>query len=103
MSTPVVRADLIAGLRALADFLAAHPDAPTPRHVHAVVWADGENNGPAVVDQVAAMLDTEPGGTEHYTVERDFGRGVTYAVVHIPAAVREAHNARHSYTDAVQL
>lgn len=103
----IARAQVIDGLRQLADYLDAHPDVP----VNEYGWDlnDYTNHGTdtderAAVDQVAAALgvpvrnDTRRGG--HYIAARTFGR-ITYQFVHIPARHRAEHQAWASYANAV--
>lgn len=103
----LARAQVIDGLRRLADYLDQHPDIP----VNEYGWdlSDYTTRGTdagerAAVDQVAASLgvpvrdDTGDGG--HYVAARTFGR-ITYQFVHIPARRRAAHQAWVSYADAV--
>jgi hypothetical protein len=95
------RADLIAGLHALADFLDANPALPIPEFsadllVHAR-GTDAEQR--TEVDRVAGLLDasvddrTARGG--HYTATRGFGP-VEYRCVAIPAKVMALHEARRT-------
>jgi hypothetical protein len=102
------RAALIAGLRGLADFLAAHPDVPVPPGYHETVvhvFPDGDTDDErrAGVDAAASVLGTrtaDPDGHGHYQAERKFGP-VTYAVLAISDAARAAHAAGTSYYDCV--
>jgi hypothetical protein len=84
------RAAWVAGLRDLADFLAAHPDLPVPRvyctdviNVFPEGGTDAERR--AGVDQAAGVLGVRaaetPGG--HYRASRSFGP-LAYALVMIP-------------------
>jgi hypothetical protein len=105
--TPADRAQLITGLRQLADYLDTHPTIPLSRRVWELLSfpdCDGDQAQRAAVDHVAATLgrtacdDTADGG--HYTVARTFGP-VTYKFVHIPARRRALHQAHMSYADAI--
>jgi hypothetical protein len=100
------RAQTIAGLRALADFLEDNPSVPV-RELGAeyTVFARREDDATerTEIDNIAAALgeivtdDTESGG--HYRVSKTFGR-ITYSAVHIPARRRDAHEALMSYAPA---
>jgi hypothetical protein len=92
------RAELIAGLHSLADYLHANPAIPVPEFstdvlIH-VRGTDDEQR--AEIDRVAALLGvsvedrTLHGG--HYKAIRCFGP-VEYRCVAIPAAVMAAHIA----------
>lgn len=104
------RAKIIAGLRALARFLAAHPDAPLHEAYHKVtitVFPDGEITAErnAGVDAAAAVLGTkaaDPSGCGHYKASRAFGP-VVYEVLAISDAHRAEYDARNSYRDAITL
>jgi hypothetical protein len=100
------RADLIAGLHALADFLGANPALPIPEFsadllVH-VRGTDPEQR--TEVDRVADLLDvsvddrTARGG--HYTAARGFGP-VEYRCIAIPAKVMALHEARRTYANSL--
>jgi hypothetical protein len=100
------RAQTIAGLRALADFLEDNPSIPV-RELGAeyTFFARREDDATerTEVDNIAAALgeivtdDTEDGG--HYSVSKTFGR-ITYTAVHIPARSRDAHQALMTYAPA---
>ena len=113
MTAPVVPGDLlsraqtIAGLRELADYLEAHPGVP----VCALGWdlsvfpqLPTEALTRAEVDRIAAVLgvpvcdETDRGG--HYTVTRSFGL-VSYRAVCIPDRRVAAHQALMSYCGSV--
>ena len=84
------RAAWVAGLRDLADFLAAHPDVPVPPACHSCtlhVFPEGDSDDyrRAEVDRAAGVLGTtaaETGGG-HYKATRSFGP-VEFALVVIP-------------------
>jgi hypothetical protein len=88
------RAAWVAGLRDLADFLAAHPDVPVPPAYHdqgITVFPGGgtDDERRAGADRAAGVLGVraaETGGG-HYRAERSFGP-VTFGVVVIPSADR---------------
>ena len=92
------RARLIAGFRALADFLQDHPDVPAPRWADVMVFPpDGtEEEMRTEIDQVAARVGTEPvdrtADYGHYTASRNFGP-VEYRAVTICAYGRPDQRA----------
>jgi hypothetical protein len=85
---PAARAEFIAGFRALAEFLEAHPGLPVPR----VSVGDGltiylSGSGAeerAEVDRVAGVLGADPGSHGFYQAARQFGGPVTYRIVAVP-------------------
>jgi len=87
------RARLIAGFRALADFLQDHPDVPAPYWADVMVFPSHSTDEEmrAEIDQIAARIGAEPvdrtavGG--HYTASRRFGP-VEYRAVAICAYAR---------------
>ena len=99
----IARAQLLDGLRALADFLEIHPDVPTNSWVnvsYSVTAADTNGEGDqdeaerAEVDRVAAVLGVTPtlnGSGSHYTAERSFG-----PVVYRATAITQQEMALHS-------
>src|SRR5438067_995801 len=75
---PAERAALIAGFRALADYLESNPDIPTTGY--ATVYAFPPGNACAgmrtEIDSIAAQLGVrthESAGGSHYTALRSFG------------------------------
>ena len=99
------RAAFIAGLRGLADFLAAHPGVPVPPGYHEttiLVFPDGDSDAErrAGVDRAAAVLGVRAAGTGHYGAERGFGP-VTYKALAISSAHRADYDAQMSYYGAV--
>jgi hypothetical protein len=98
------RSDLIAGLRALADFLTEHPDVPAPRWTDVMVFPDGSDAEiRAEVDDIAMRIGTATADATscggHYTTSRSFGP-VEYKAVAIPAdrranTQRRSENQRH--------
>ena len=86
------RAAWVAGLRDLADFLAAHPDVPVPPAYHdqgITVFPEGgtDDERRAGVDRAAGVLGVRAAETRggHYRASRSFGP-VTFDVVVIPSA-----------------
>jgi hypothetical protein len=97
------RAQTIAGLRALADFLEANPNVPVREYgAEYTVFARREDDAAerAQVDSIARALGEtvtdEIGDGGHYTVSKTFGR-ITYNATHIPVRRRVAHDALMSY------
>ncbi|MEU6429539.1 hypothetical protein ABZ860_26890 [Microbispora sp. NPDC046973] len=101
------RSALIAGLRALADFLEANPAVPVPRSVNVLHFpqrgSDAEMR--AEVDQVADLLGAPIDPLDqkfgHYGASVRFGP-VEYKAVAILAARRAEHEAHMSYEGCVQ-
>jgi hypothetical protein len=100
------RADFIAGLHALADYLNDNPAVPVPPFQTDVLihirGTDQEQR--AEVDRLAALLGVavvdQTGTGGHYTATRAFGP-VEYRCVAVPHAVRAAYAAGMSYADSV--
>jgi hypothetical protein len=96
------RAEFIAALRAMADFLAANPAVPVPLYGDQItLCADSfEDGGKAQVDHIASVLsgtitdDTGNGG--HYQANRDFGP-LTYTAVAIPEACKARFDTEKTY------
>jgi hypothetical protein len=88
-ASQIQRQELIAGLRALADFLEGNPEVPAPSYADVLVFppfaSDDENR--REIDAIASRIGT---GTEtspahrHYITRRGFGP-VEYRAVAIPA------------------
>ncbi len=100
------RTQTVAGLRALADFLNAHPEIPVREYgwEYTVFPRKGSDAAErAEIDRIAAALgetacdETSRGG--HYRVSKTFGR-IIYTAVHIPARRRAANYALMSYASA---
>jgi hypothetical protein len=75
---PIDRAALIAGFRALADYLEANPDVPAPSYTDVYTFPpDGEcPEMRAEIDAIAELLGNEAQEAaygQHYTVTRSFG------------------------------
>ena len=92
------RGRLIAGFRALADFLQDHPDVPAPRWTDVMVFPpDGtDEEMRAEIDLIAARIGAEPADRTadhgHYTASRSFGP-VEYRAVAICAYARPYQHA----------
>jgi hypothetical protein len=72
------RSRLVAGFRALADFLQDHPDVPAPRWADVYVFPPRGTDGQmrAEIDQIAARIGAEPiddTAYGHYAAARRFG------------------------------
>ncbi|NUW30742.1 hypothetical protein HTZ77_04800 [Nonomuraea sp. SMC257] len=106
----VARAQLIDGLRALADFLDTHPDVPTNSwaHVSYSVTANDVDGGSedakrAEVGRVAAILGVTPTLSDsgsHYTALRTFGP-VEFRATAITQEHMAMHEASGTYYGAV--
>ncbi|GAB2828948.1 hypothetical protein GCM10027176_36430 [Actinoallomurus bryophytorum] len=103
------RAQTIAGLRTLADFLETNPAVPVREYgAEYTVFprADDDPTERAEIDRIAAALgetvtdDTGRGG--HYRVSKTFGR-ITYSAVHVSARQQAAHQAHMSYAPAFHI
>ncbi|MFG2071697.1 hypothetical protein [Nonomuraea maritima] len=99
---PTVRAEFIAGLRALARFLADNPKVPVPSYGQDVtVNARGnEDEQRAAVDRVADLIGAPASGGTHYCTARDFGP-ITYRAVAINEQAMSEYEAVLSYHGAV--
>ena len=91
------RSDLIAGLRALADFLESRLEIPAPRWTEVMVFppASADSEKTAEIDAIAALIgaavDDQTADRGHYTTSRSFGP-VQYRAVAIPAGARDDTN-----------
>lgn len=74
------RADMVRGLRELADFLDANPECPAPVRLDIQLSTYGETMADRMesVDQFAQLADVGTGWWDdaktHYAAERQFGR-----------------------------
>ncbi|GAA1618969.1 hypothetical protein GCM10009733_014140 [Nonomuraea maheshkhaliensis] len=103
MSTIHPRPAFVAGLRALADLLEAHPDIPTPRStiVHHFVPDAQDAEMCAEIDRLAALLGSRiDSENTHYTTSLFFGP-IQYRAVAILAESRARHAAHDSYRGCV--
>ncbi|GLY74385.1 hypothetical protein [Actinoallomurus iriomotensis] len=99
----LARAQTIAGLRALADFLENNPSIPVREYggdYTVFPYADDDAAERAEIDRIATALGEtvtdETGRGGHYTVSKTFGR-ITYNAIHVPAKRQAAHEALMSY------
>jgi hypothetical protein len=85
--TPEQRAELVAGLRALAEFIESCPDVPAPWSADVLVFPPSGSNAErrAEIDAIASRIGTEGHFTHggHYRASRWFGP-VEYRAVAIP-------------------
>ena len=93
---------VIAGLREMADFLEANPHLPVDAVTMRLYPRREDAAGRDLVDHIAAAMGATTQDDTHYTTTRRFGP-VTYQAVHIPAEVQRDYEARHSYTDVIQV
>jgi hypothetical protein len=103
------RAQIIQGLRDLADFLQAHPEVPVqPYSIHCinyypVIENDDDAAACAEVTRVAGLLGVEPAwnhsGT-HYSAVKRFGL-IRYEAVLVTEASMAAHHAAATYDGCV--
>jgi hypothetical protein len=103
---PAERAKFIAGLRALADYLATNPAIPVPPHGDdIIVHVDAAEDGGLIqVRQLARQLQAtvidETAHDGHCYAARSFGP-VCYRVVSIPNSRMARHQAFWSYAGCV--
>ena len=101
------RTRFIADLRSFADFLAANPEVPAPRHGCSIlVVASGtDEEKVSQVDAVSRLLNEQPtdarGAGGNYEVARAFG-SIEYLFFGVPADQRARHRAWLSYAGAVE-
>jgi hypothetical protein len=100
------RGRLVAGLRALADFLENRPEAPAPRWADAMVYVttgtDAEMRAEVdyIADLIGSQIDAQRLAHGHYRTVRNFGP-VQYGAIAVLADARARHEALHSYAGAV--
>jgi hypothetical protein len=100
------RAELVAGLRSLADYLAAHPSVPAPPYGWTLaVYAEGTDSEQfAQVDLVAEIVGEQPvdrrAVSGHHHVRRSFGP-VSYQFTAIAGWRMAQHEAGMSYAGSV--
>jgi hypothetical protein len=92
-ATTTERHELIAGLRALAEFLENHKDIPAPKWTEVMVFPEASTDDAKrrEIDRIAAMISAIPqeGLTGHYKASHKFGP-VEYRAIAIPAKTEEA-------------
>jgi hypothetical protein len=101
MADPTRHEQVAAGLRELADFIAAHPDMPIPTYPAVACPVGSETDdepGLAQVTAAAAILGVE---VSSRSAVRYFGP-VEYRVSHATRDRMARYNAAHSYEGAVQ-
>jgi hypothetical protein len=88
-ASPEQRARLVAGLRALAEFIESSPDVPVPVTADVLIFpADGTDEQKRTeIDAIATLTGGETHWTvgDHYVVSRHFGP-VEYRAVAIPSS-----------------
>jgi len=99
------RAALVAGLRELADFFAAHPDFPMPYcpdFTHCVL-TDDDQAGMAELTVIAAGLGLPVDTTSNRNpgVDRQFG-GVAYRAFYVSKESSRRHQAAATYGGCVE-
>lgn len=103
---PEERAEVINGLRALADFLDGNIEVPVPHWTEMLAFpsVSTDQDMRAEVDRVAALIgsaaDDRTAIHGHYSVSRKFGP-VEYRMVAILARARASHDALMSYSGRV--
>ena len=102
---PNHRIGVIQGLRALADYIAEHPDVPVPLIVeisyHPIADTDAEQI--AEIDRIAKTLGQTPEHTDadHYRVSRRFD-SVEYRAVAVLENAMRRYMATNSYRDSIR-
>src|SRR5580704_2895370 len=88
IADPETRAAVTAGLRALAEFLDAHPTLPVPRFSPfaglTVYPAGTQEDKRAEIDRIAGVLQVSTEEYGIYQAERRFGGLVAYRAVAVP-------------------
>jgi len=98
------RAQLVAGLRELAQFYVEHPEMPIPRYpdfTHCVMGNVGDEAGTAEVVAIAAGLGVEVDYGTHVRARRQFA-GLPFSAYYVPREVQRRHEAYSSYYGAVE-
>ncbi|WP_188188924.1 hypothetical protein [Nonomuraea sp. SYSU D8015] len=98
-----VRCEFIAGLRALANFLANNPKVPVPSAGKSITVFPGgtDEEKRTVVDRVAELIGAPASGGDHYKTVRDFGP-ISYEVLAISEQRMDDHHALMTYEGAVK-
>lgn len=104
MSDDEQRAQLVAGLRELADWYEQHPTMPVPSYpdfAHCVLTGD-DKAGSAEVRKMARLLGVKPYGNGHrVTADRRFG-AVAFRAFYVPCAEMALHQAETSYQGCIE-
>lgn len=103
---PDARKAFIGGLRALARFLASHPDMPVPIYGSDLLLSGSDADDPrGFVEAFAAMtgaaVTDKWAETGHYDAARSFGP-VSYHAYAVSDATMAAYRAETSYAGCVQ-
>jgi hypothetical protein len=97
------RAELVSGLRELADWYEKHPKMPLPSYpdfAHCVLAAD-DKSGKAEVRKIASILGVKPHEHENrLSVDRKFD-GIAYSAFYVYRAHVAEYNAGASYLYSV--
>ena len=106
MTAPDPRAELIADLRRLADWLETNPDVPVQPWAHFELTHFPPNGDDeqefAEVDRIAAIIGTEVTiEADRRKARQEFGR-VAYEAMAISAERMARHQALFSYTGSVE-
>ncbi|WP_068925630.1 hypothetical protein [Planobispora rosea] len=100
------RAELISGIRVLADFLERHPTLPVPHGLDVMAFPEPDASYAtrcAEIDRIADAHNAELRDQDgHHTAHVSFGR-VSYHLVAISDEARARHDALMSYLDSVAL
>jgi hypothetical protein len=96
------RAEFIAGLRRLADFLAANPKVPIPAYGADINLHTGgsDDQQRAEVDRIAELIGSTPSEGVHYETTRNFGP-ITYRAVAVWENTLRDWEALTTYQGAV--
>jgi hypothetical protein len=93
------RADLIAGLRELAEYLDRNPDVPALRWTDLLVFPPAGSDAEmfteidAIASRIGATASDADSPAGHYSTAREFGP-VQYRAVAIPRAARNTENRK---------
>jgi hypothetical protein len=97
-------ADLITGLRALADWYEQHPELPAPfwpQWDHCVNH-DNDEAGVTEVEQIAAVLGAPVKHGANVVAYGDVG-GLRVHVFYVPQQAMRDYQARASYADVIEV
>lgn len=99
--TDIKRAELIAGLRQLADWYEQHPEVPLPPYPdwrHCVLAKD-DTSGTAEVEAVAAALGADVKYGKHVAADKDFP-GIEFHAYYVTRERAADYVARQKIADA---